>query len=815
MRQGPKLVACVLFAVAASPAQVRLTGRVTNETNAPVPGARITVETVPPSKSYEAISDPTGGFVSLLAEPGTYSLKVDREGFYVHSEPTIIIDSAAYELHITLQTIHEIRSSVDVTDQPGMVDMDRTTPQTTLSSRTLFDIPFPDQNSLRSGLRMVPGVVQDSTGGLHLFGGSESQAQYTFEGFQLNDPLSGRFDARMSLESVQSIEVSASESGAEYGRGGAGTMAIHARTGGDDFKFSATNVFPGVDTGRGIRIGTWTPRGDFSGPWLKGKAWFFNTVEFQYSDTLVPELPPGQDRYATWRVSDLLHNQVNLSQRNILFVGLLYNYFYAPRNGLTYLDPRQTTVDRRSSQWFGYVKDQHSFSHSSLIELGYAASSTFSRETPQGDSPYLITPTGRLGNSYSNARRDAKREQALTNYFLPSFTFFGAHQLKTGADVVHLDYAQNIRRTAIDYLALDGSILRQIDFLGSGRLSRDNYETSVYVQDSWRVRPWLLLDFGWRMDRDQTLHQWNTSPRAGFAWSPPKMENTRVSGGYARIFDPTDLRLFTRPLDQYTSSTDFNAAGQVVEGPAFSIYTVGLRLKNPRSDVWNLGVERKLPKLMQVRLQWLRRRTTDGFNYQNSLSAPEIQGMNVVDALYVLTNQREDRYDSFEIALRQPLKGRYEWMVSYTRSAAVSNAVIEHSVDQPVTVGIDTGPLPWNAPNRLLSWGYLPAWRKNWAIAYLLDWRSGFPFSVQDQYGQIVGNVDSHRFGQFFELDLFVERQFTVRTYRLAARAGFNNITGHQNSNVVDNVVGSPTFLHEYGGQSRALNFRLRFLGRT
>jgi len=47
----------------------------------------------------------------------------------------------------------------------------------------------------------------------------------------------------------------------------------------------------------------------------------------------------------------------------------------------------------------------------------------------------------------------------------------------------------------------------------------------------------------------------------------------------------------------------------------------------------------------------------------------------------------------------------------------------------------------------------------------------------------------------------------------VAVRGGFNNITGHSNPNVVDNVVGGPTFLQQYGGQARALNFRLRFLG--
>ena len=153
-------------------------------------------------------------------------------------------------------------------------------------------------------------------------------------------------------------------------------------------------------------------------------------------------------------------------------------------------------------------------------------------------------------------------------------------------------------------------------------------------------------------------------------------------------------------------------------------------------------------------------------------------------------------------------------MFSYTRSRALSNAVVDRSIDRAAGCGGQYGPLPWDAPNRVVNWGYLPTFWKDWALAYLLDWHTGFPFSVQDQYGQLVGSADNHRFAQFFELNLFAERQFTLRGYILALRGGFNNITGHLNANVVDNVVGGPTFLREYDGQARAINFRLRLLGR-
>ncbi len=821
------LCVCIIVSICAlARAQVRVAGRVTNETNSPVAGARVTLEDVPSARSFHAVSDPTGSFLLQLPAPGAYSLKVDREGFYVVSEPSIAVSATPpeeppFELHIALQSIHEIRTSIEVKGEPGMIDMDRVTPQTTLSSRTLYDVPFPNQNDLRSGLRMISGVVQDSGGGIHLFGGSEDQAQYSFEGFQLNDPLTGRFDARMSLESVQSVDVQASPAGADMGRGDAGTMILHARTGGDEFKYSATNVFPGIDIGQGLRFSTWTPRGNISGPWKKGRAWYFNTAELQFVRTIVPQLPASQNSSISWRFNDLLHNQVNLSNKNILFVGLLFNYWYAPRNGISYLDPRETTVNRRSNQWFAYVKDQHSFSRSSLLEFGFAASLTRSSDVPQGDSPYLITPNGRLGNNYSNARRDAARQQGLANYFLPSFHFLGEHQLKTGGDIVHLDYQQNVSRSCIDYLDNAGDILRTIAFTGPGHLRRANYESAIYVQDSWRARTWLLVEMGWRADQDHLLNHLNSSPRAGFAISPPGMEGTRISGGFARIIDPTNLQLFTRPLDQSAVSTYFDGAGNLIYGPVATDFTFGPHLQNPRADVWNLGVDRVLPKLLQAKLQLLRRRSSRGFDYENNLPAAEqlpailagAPNPGPLIAGYVLTNQRQDQYDSAEIALRQPLKGRFEWMVSYTRSRAASNAVIERTIDQPLSISLDNGPLPWNAPNRLLSWGYLPAWGRSWAIAYLLDWHSGLPFSIQDPYGQLVGTVDDHRFRQFFELNLFIERQLSVRGYRVALRGGFNNITGHFNPNVVDNVVGGPTYLNQYGGQARALNFRLRFLG--
>ena len=98
-------------------------------------------------------------------------------------------------------------------------------------------------------------------------------------------------------------------------------------------------------------------------------------------------------------------------------------------------------------------------------------------------------------------------------------------------------------------------------------------------------------------------------------------------------------------------------------------------------------------------------------------------------------------------------------------------------------------------------------------MVYLLEARNGFPFSIQDDEGHVVGALNSHRFPNFLELNLHFERRFRFREYWWAFRFGFNNVTNHKNPNVVNNNTRSPQFLSFFGGQSRAFTFRIRWLG--
>src|SRR5947209_20482777 len=124
-----------------------------------------------------------------------------------------------------------------------------------------------------------------------------------------------------------------------------------------------------------------------------------------------------------------------------------------------------------------------------------------------------------------------------------------------GIDLDRLSYWQDARRTGfIDYRA-DSTISRQVMFAGNGRLGQANYETSAYLEDSWRVRPGFLLELGIRGDRDSLLRNWTAAPRLGFAWAPWGLEHTKISGGSGLVSNATNRTLLTSPADQYPTNT--------------------------------------------------------------------------------------------------------------------------------------------------------------------------------------------------------------------------------------------------------------------
>jgi hypothetical protein len=822
---GARLIYPALIALAAaqlaSQTQPVLKGHVVDDDNSPLANVRVQLRDA--SSVTEAATNATGAFQINLPHPGAYSLSVQHTGYFVLTQQVQVGESGA-DVALTLNPQREVFQSVKVGASPSTVDPDQTTLEQHLSGTEINNIPYPGSSSLMNSLKLIPGVVQDPTGAVHVEGGAENQTQYSLDGFDISDPITGLFNTPLAVEDIRSVDLDTSREAPQLGRGSAGTLDIKPENGTDQFHFTATNFVPGVGTSNGLHLGDWSPRAGVSGPLVKGRAWFGDSVLGQYNATFLNGLPQGQNEKTSWTAGNLFHAQANLTPANILYGDFLVDIQRQNDAGLGPLTPEVTTTDQDYREWLTAIKDSHAWSGGWLVEGGFAYQSVFYRATPQGDMPYVITPNGATGNFYQRSHQYGSRKQAFANVFPAVLHLRGTHQFQVGSDAEFNHYRGVFARSSYELDGLAGLPLYRTEFRGSGRFYLPDISVGSYINDHWQ--PWkpFVLDIGIRADWDRLVGRVAPAPRLGVAYSPFAEGKTKLTAGYSVIHEYTNLEVFSRAFDQTALVMPFSPEGFPERG-RFTNFQIGPDLTLPRYDNFSAGAERSMRRNYDVKLEYLERHTHNGFAYSQQPSSvtdlfqPQVLTYGL-GGQYVLSNIRRDAYHGLNATIRHTFGDQYEWMISYVRSRAASNGLLSPGVEVPLQVTSATYPVPWDATNRILSWGYLPLypkklrWLKNWAWAYLADYRTGFAFSVADAGGIISGPVDSYRFPANFDLNLHLERRFIFRGYRFALRGGVNNLTNAGNWSSVNSTIGSPEFLQFLGDEGRHFEFRLRFFGK-
>ncbi|SPE28889.1 hypothetical protein SBA3_150005 [Candidatus Sulfopaludibacter sp. SbA3] len=428
---------------------------------------------------------------------------------------------------------------------------------------------------------------------------------------------------------------------------------------------------------------------------------------------------------------------------------------------------------------------------------------------------------GNSGNYFLHATQGASRDQGILQAYLPRFQLAGSHQPEAGAGADLIRYNADFRRTGYEALDASGQLISQTLFLSSAVFHLRDTEASSFLIDTWRLSKRLQLDLAIRQDWDRQIDSLAWSPRAAFSWSPLASGRTRISGGYSVTHDAVTMNMLGQPLDQVAVTTTYRADGTPVGPPVATTFATGREpLKLPRAGNWSVDLDRQIATHLYLTAKYLRRRGTDEFTFLNTLAPdapPSLLPLPSGESggVYQLTNLRRDDYDMEQVSIRQTLAGQFEWQATYTHSRALSNAVLDPNTAQSLQVLANLVPMPWDVPNRLLAWCYLPLPRKNWAVSALADLRTGYPFSVRDPSGLVAGAIDSFRYPLNFDLNIAIERMVTLRGYRFALRGGVDNLTNQANPTTVNNVTGTPQFLQFLGQEGRHFVVRIRFFGRA
>ena len=181
-------IGCVFLTLCAGlRAQVTVAGRVVDETGAGIEGARLEFRYVEGGTAAPASSDPAGNFRANLAAEGEYSIRAERQGFYLYQGKQSFV-SGASQLTITLNHEQEFSEKVDVTYSPPPIDPQQSSDHKELVNAEIQSVPFPASQDYRNALALMNGVVLDNSGIPHFNGGSANQTNYTLDGFNISDP---------------------------------------------------------------------------------------------------------------------------------------------------------------------------------------------------------------------------------------------------------------------------------------------------------------------------------------------------------------------------------------------------------------------------------------------------------------------------------------------------------------------------------------------------------------------------------------------------------------------------------------------------
>ena len=148
------------------------------------------------------------------------------------------------------------------------------------------------------------------------------------------------------------------------------------------------------------------------------------------------------------------------------------------------------------------------------------------------------------------------------------------------------------------------------------------------------------------------------------------------------------------------------------------------------------------------------------------------------------------------IEARRTFANGYKLFAAYSHSSARTNAALNYMPAVSLLGPQQSGPLPWDVPNRVISWGWLPLLlpklKKNWDFVYTLDWHSGFPFDAVDANQQLVGPAGSQRFPDYVSFSPGLEWRFHFRGSYFGLRGVMENATNSGNPAIVNNNVDSP-----------------------
>jgi len=796
------------FAQGGSPPPGSIKGDVftkgTNGEPAVLPGVRIVLHG-PITKETE--SDAQGAFAIDGLPPGTYQIEANAPelsgGLAVEVIPGMS-STVPLEMNVTM-----VSNSVSVTATEAFV-ADESAQHNTISQSVVEKAPNQEEK-IDSLLPLVPGVVRGPDGRINMKGAQATQAGWLVNSANVTDPATGGQAISLPLDVVSSVQVISNPYDPEYGRFTGAVSSVETRTSNfDKFHFSIQNLAPRARDRDGsiVGIGAFTPRTTITGPLIKDRLAFTQSLEYRFVRTPVESLPPLQrdttlESFDSFSQFDLKISHRQTATLSVAVFPQKFDYL-----GLNTFNPQPSTTNLHQRG------DQISAQHSYVAESGALLSSRFAYEEfdadtfPNSQAPYQMLVETTEGGFFNRQNRDTRRVEWQEIYHFSPKHFLGDHELKAGFDFSHSSYDGRQQFLPVSIVGTAGSTLEQINFGTPTTFSIQQNEVAWFGGDQWTLGPRLTLDFGLRFDNDSVSSSTHAAPRASLTLALTSDRRTLLKAGAGLFYDRVPLNAPAFPSFPDRTVLTFDPAGNVTSSVPYSNVISG-GLKNPRSETWNVEVDRQVLENLLVRVAYQQRNTVDDL-VVGPETTPE-------GSLLSLASRGRDFYREFQLAGRYQI-GRQTLNASYVRSKATGdlNDFNQFFGNDPQAViqPNSRGPLAFDAPNRFLAWAELNGpWKL--MLTPVLDIHTGFPYSVANESRHFVGPRNDERFPRFDSFDLQVLKSFGLpfhgKEHTVKLGFGVFNLFNHSNPRDVQNDLDSYRFGEFFNSAVRTFRGKLVF----
>jgi outer membrane receptor for ferrienterochelin and colicin len=588
LRNFVNTIAAVVLLTASAFAQGNptgtISGRVTGQDGAALPGVTVTATSPNLQGARSVVTSESGDYIIPFLAPGEYTVAFELQGFKRAEPKTLVTAAGTVTLDAKLQ-IEGVTEAVTVTGSVSDAVAPGVTAATTYKQETINELPL--NRGLDATIALTPGTLRTgpsnaTTGAqqIQISGAITSENLILVNGVVAQDNVRRTSIPLFIEDSLQETTVSTSGVSAEFGRFAGGVVNAITRSGGNRFSgtfrlglnndsWRTVSPFPG-ETKADVTVPTYEYT--VGGPIVRDRLWFFHAGRYQ-NETLAQNLfAPVSTGYDRETMRRRFEGKATYSPFNGHTARVSYlDNFTKQTNGnfqneldLVSLTNREDPESAWSINYNAvltrnlFVDAQYSRHNSSIVGAG--AKST---DLIEGT---LVIDNLTLGR-YNSATfcgvcrpedRDNESMVVKATYFLAR-PGLGSHTIVGGYDGFNDMIAADSHQSGSDYRILgtssivrDGVVYPLWESNGSSTVIRyqpilnptqgSNFRThSLFFNDQWRVNSHLTLNVGVRYDRNDGVNSAGVkdveddkfSPRLGFTYDPTGSGNWVFNASYA------------------------------------------------------------------------------------------------------------------------------------------------------------------------------------------------------------------------------------------------------------------------------------------